>query len=179
MNTNHPHTFEIEIDRTEFARTIRKYYRDLAVWLVLILSLVPFVSVFSRPMNECESVWGVGGYVSLIAASSFLLAWVLTWLLNISILKRLADRRALKFHAIIEGAFLVIIDGNQDRKTHFRHIHDYTVDFREHRKVPGVGTILMNSFFAGNMPRAHLRIPAVPNALEVRDLLAEVDAERE
>lgn len=180
MNTPHPHTFEIEIDRKEFARIAAKSFRSTAFLFILPLSTLITALVMAEPLNQSETLSEILGTFLVLVTAVCTLAAGLIYCLHISIGKRLAKRRAKGFHAIIDGEFLTIIDGPQNRKTHFRHIHDYTVAFENHKKRPNMGSVLMNAFIVnGNTLRAPLRIPAVPNALEIRDLLAEVDAERE
>ncbi len=80
----------------------------------------------------------------------------------------------------VEGAFLRVQSGvflRQDRKIHFRSIHDYAVVETYFSRLTGVQVLRMN--VSGSMQRPWLHIAGIKDCLEVRDMLAEVDARRE
>ncbi|MGB6220638.1 hypothetical protein [Haloferula sp.] len=171
MTTTTPHTFDIKIDRNEFIRVSAK---EEVVTVRLISTLILFVGallVAGVLSDETSKAWVPFANLLGAIATGVTLAWATGTVYASTIGYRRGSRRADQFRARVEGAFLRIIDLKSDRKIHFNQIVDYQIDESD---SPNVATLSMNTSSGGRVI-----IPAVINALETRDLLAEVDSERE
>jgi hypothetical protein len=175
MTTTAPHTFDIAIDRNEF---IRHHARLEALAFSLLFGVIMFfVSLFCHAQIVDETTHSWLPILSLLGC--FFTAAVIVYLLGTlyeSTIGRLrASRRADQFKVSVEGAFLRIIDLKSDRKIHFRQIVDYQI---KDRNASDIGLLSMMTT-AGGQQNSTITIPAINNALATRDLLAEVDAQRE
>ncbi|MFC7338402.1 hypothetical protein ACFQY0_14505 [Haloferula chungangensis] len=175
MTNTTPHTFEIAIDRDEF---IRHHATLEAIAFSLLLSIVMFiVALFCQNLIVEETTHSWLPMISMLACVSA--AAIITFLMGCLYKRTIghyrASRRADQFKASVEGAFLRIIDLKSDRKIHFRQIVDYQI---KDRNDSDIGLLSMMTT-AGGQQNSTITIPAIKNALATRDLLAEVDAQRE
>lgn len=177
MTAAPPTNFEIEIDRDELIRRTARELRGIAgACIAFPMALACFIW-FSALTEKPASVVQVVGVLLATAFVTLLGMWVGRWLYHCVHGHRYARKTGTAFRATVEGAYLRMQRLNDDRKVHFRQIVDYTVKGKGSKRVPGVASIVMST--TSGAQNAGLQIPCVKNALEVRDLLAEVDAQRE
>ena len=185
MKTTHPEAFDIEFDRDELRSVFARSYRYWARGVLGFFAFFAFIPLFAWLLDfakyerpEVMPAWFAAG---LVLVGTLALLWGCIWLGGELFLRlvgtRLGEKRAQNYSARVEGAFLRIINGKSDRKTHFRQIGDYEAVLGNKRK-PEVGNINMMLASAGG-GQVYLALFAVANVLATRDLLAEVDAARE
>jgi hypothetical protein len=175
MTSTAPHTFDIAIDRDEFVRHFAKSEAVLVRILGGVIMFYVAAIVHGTIISDTDDLWFC--IISLLGCFSggFTLAWFGGSLYKRTIGHYRASRRADQFKASVEGAFLRIVDLKSDRKIHFRQIVDYQI---KDRNTSDIGLLSMMTT-AGGQQNTTITIPAIKNALATRDLLAEVDAQRE
>ena len=184
MKTNHPENFEVEIDRDELRKYFGHLYRQnfwaLGMVFGLLAALGSLAVLFERLASSMMFL-SAGLIVFLLLAAASISSVFLVWLVTRTAFllhgKKVTEKRAGAYRVEVEGPFLRVIDGKSDRKIHFRQIGDYEAVLGNKRK-PDVGTIRMSGPSGANSV-SFLLIWAVKDVLKMRDLLAEVDAERE
>lgn len=179
MKTTYPENIEIGFNRLILARSFLR--ADLValtyglciplmfLWLTLVTQGLEWVVYSSLPK-------GIGMVVVFLGASLAAIgSWVLLGLAYYLIWgKTRSLKRASEYSAQVEGPFLRIIDGRADRKIHFRQIGDYEA-IRD-KKAPELGMIRLRT---NGMTATISQLNGIKDVLSVRDMLAEVDAERE
>ena len=181
MSDQYPSTLNIEIDRDR----LRKYLRVkwLFSWTLPLcflggmFGLAPigkaidhgFTSGTAAALFVARTV-GIGVGISLLIALFCYLIFS----------HRLASRLAASLEVSVEGAFLRVRQHTSvmsDRKLHFRSIVDYatTQDFLMH--YFGIHALQMATTAGGQ--NTNLIIPGVKDCLRVRDVLADIDRQRE
>ena len=179
MSDQYPETLNIEIDRDRLRNYLRT--RWLLNW-VLALGFFGGMFIFAGVSAAVErgslsaGVTFVAKCVALSLGSTTLLALFLYFILS----HWRAARFAASLQISVEGAFLRIRQRTSvvsDRKLHFRSIVDYTTtqDFLMRRF--GIHTLQMATTAGGQ--NTNLIIPGVKDCLRVRDLLADIDSQRE
>lgn len=184
MKMNHPENFEIEIDRSELRRFFADSYRR-AYWtiggVIALLGGLFSMAIIAELLEGVTFFLPAWLVVVISLVSVFAVCVLLVWLFaEFAFLvygKRAGEKRVSTYRIRVEGAFLRITDGKRDRKTHFRQIGDYEA-MQGNKRKPEVGTIRMFGPVSG-ANTIGLTIWAVKDVLAMRDLLAEVDAERE
>ncbi|WP_411845423.1 hypothetical protein AAFN60_17050 [Roseibacillus persicicus] len=186
MKTNYPEVFAIELDRDEVAREFAQLYRvsswmllgavGFLVWLAVFTKSLEFLSY--NPNSVVPNGVLVVGFFILTTVLVVAGVWLLSELIYRTIGKRMGAKRAARFSVDVEGAFLRIIDGRSDRKIHFRQIGDYEAVSSKRKNKPTVGTVRMR-IVSGGANTSFLSLYGVKELIATRDLLAEVDAERE
>ena len=132
-----------------------------------VFIMMPIISVLSDDDPR--------GYLIILFLITFALAaFPLTKLYELTFGRRKARKQAARFKAMVEGSFLRIIDLDTDKKIHFLQVVDYQTDRSGYSKDTSTAALQMNTNSGGT-----LLIPAVKDALRMRDLLAEVDSQRE
>ncbi|QEG37831.1 PH domain-containing protein [Bythopirellula goksoeyrii] len=181
MNDQYPETFPIEIERDKLCR----FYR---VQSFIACSIVPFAFGFlfggastskdrQRDFENAEQVWseflrgaitGIG-WGLLIGATLYF------------VFGHFAARRwATALEVAVEGDFLRVKEGGstrRDRKLHFRAIVDYATFQNPLMRLCEIDGILITTTSGGVY--STINVYAVKNALEVRDMLSEIDRLRE
>lgn len=180
MNTKYPERFEIKLNRDELEKSFIEaeqvvimttlFAPLLALWAWLFMKGLDWLLYTEIPKN-------LGLFLAFIISS---ISAVLAFLLLSSIYryiwgKKKTAKRAKNFLAEVDGAFLRIVDGKSDRKIHFRQIGDYEA-IRSKKEDSLVGAIRMRTI---GLNTQFLILNGVEDLIPTRDLLAEVDAERE
>ena len=181
MSDQYPSTLNIEIDRDR----LRNYLR--VKWLFSwALPLCFFGGMFglatlgkaidhgfpSRAAAVLFVAKGIGIGIGITLLISLFCYFVFS--------HRLASRLAASLEVSVEGAFLRVRQHTSvlsDRKLHFRSIVDYatTQDFL--MRYFGIHALQMATTAGGQ--NTNLIIPGVKDCLRVRDLLADIDGQRE
>ena len=155
---------------------LRVEFASVRAILMFLLGFTTFfvVSLFVVPLGlEEHAFYYIIPAVVLAVAS----AYPIGGLYAATIGRRRSTKRANGFKASVEGNFLRIIDGDTDRKIHFREVVDYQTDRSGYPKTSTVASLIMST--TSGIQLGRLMIPAVIDPLATRDLLAEVDAQRE
>ena len=176
MTSTASHNFDIGIDRDEFIR----FHANMEAYAFRIIGCVIMFFVAANSLHritECTtSFWLLLLSIPTCFIGGGTIAWLAGSLYGRTIARYRAARRADQFKVSVEGAFLRIIDLKSDRKIHFRQIVDYQI--KDRNASSNIGLLSMMTT-AGGQQNSTIVIPAIQNALETRDLLAEVDAQRE
>ncbi len=182
MSDSYPESFTIEIEREKLCRYLRRLWVLLPcvlfIWLGAMFGLA--WTLGDEPRKEFDSVMdvviafclgpglGVAIGVMLVVSTYFLF------------IHRAAKRYAESWQVSVEGPFLRIKEGVssiQDRKLHFRAIIDYTYFQDSAMRKCGIEGIELTTMAGGQ--NSTIRIKGIKNALEVRDMLSEIDRQRE
>jgi hypothetical protein len=181
MSDHYPETLNIEIDRHRLRNYLRtKWLLSWVLSLGLFGGMAGFASIGAAVERGSHS-WQAGvGFVAKSVALSFGSTTLLALLLYFILSHRLAARFAASLHISVEGAFLRVRQHTSvlsDRKLHFRSIVDYAItqDFLMRRF--GIHALQMATTAGGQ--NTNLIIPGVKDCLRVRDLLADIDSQRE
>ncbi len=181
MSDQHPHSLRIEIDRPRLKKYLRlKSFPALLVPIVVFGALIGFSSISKRADGSKIAREEV---VFLIAKSFAEGAGVgvgLTLLIYFPFAHPLADRRADTLDVSVEGSFLRLRQHTiikTDRKLHFRSIVDYATTQSFLMRWCEVQALQMTTTAGGQNPP--ILIPGVMDCLKIRDLLAEIDSQRE
>lgn len=180
-SATYPDVLHIEIDRD----SLRNYLR--AKWLLSWVCCLGFfggmfgLAGAGAAIERGSHSWQAG--VMLFAkslgiglGSTTLLALILYFILS----HRLAARLAASLEISVEGAFLRIRQHTgvmSDRKLHFRSIVDYATTQGSLMRRFGIHALQMSTTAGGQ--NTHLIIPGVKDCLRIRDLLADIDSQRE
>ena len=176
MTSTAPHNFDIGIDRDEF---IRFHVNMEANAIRLVGGIIMFFVVMhclSKITENVTNFWLFLLSIPTCFIAGGTIAWLAGSLYGRTIARYRTARRADQFKVSVEGAFLRIIDLKSDRKIHFRQIVDYQI--KDRNASSNIGLLSMMTT-AGGQQNSTIVIPAIKNALETRDPLAEVDAQRE
>jgi hypothetical protein len=182
MTENFPNEFAIEIDRDGLARYFERTYLTALLWTFGGLG---FVSGFIFGTHRVEAlepsrVLMAVGLPLLHGTLAALPGLTLGWLLYAVVFRRQAHKAADATTVTVEGPYLRLRTewpARTDRKLHFRAIVDYaSVESKAQRKC-GIQALLMTTIAGGQNPC--IRIPGIKDCLAVRDLLAEIDSQRE
>lgn len=111
-------------------------------------------------------VWGIGIFFAI---------WLLANLYELLWGKRRSAKRAANFSAEVDGSFLRVVDGKSDRKIHFRQIGDYEAMLNK-RDANFPSSIRMR---LTSLNSQFLVLHGVQDPIATRDMLAQIDAERE
>ena len=183
MSDSYTESFEIEIEREKLCRYWRRQWTFMAMMPCLGLGGF-FGLAFSlggpKDRQNFEFVMEVVIAVATglgigLATGIFVLA-----LIYFVFLHRTAKKEADAIHVSVEGAYLRIREGVssiKDRKLHFRAIIDYAYFQDSLMRECEIGGIELNTIGRGQ--DATVRLRGVKNALEVRDMLSEIDRQRE
>jgi hypothetical protein len=181
MSNSYPDHFTIEIERERLRTYLRTKY--LLSWVLglgffgVVFGLASMGEAFDRGIESWQAgVVLVAKSIAIGIGASSLIALFLYFLLS----HRLASRFAASIELTVEGAFLRIRQHTiilSDRKLHFRSIVDYAVtqDFLMRRF--GLHALQMTTTAGG--PTSTINVPSVKDCLRVRDLLADIDQQRE
>jgi hypothetical protein len=181
MSDQYPSHFAIEIDRVRLRRYLRaKWYLSWSL-LFLLFSGLPMlgflVEEFERGIrSNREMVVAVAKAVGIALAGSQLLALFLYRIFSHGVAARWAESIELT----VEGPFLRLRQhflSLTDRKLHFRSIVDYTTAQDFFMRWFGIETLQMTTIAGGNSSAVNVR--GVKDCLKVRDMLSEIDRQRE
>jgi len=180
--STHPNKITIEIDRPR----LRRYLCANALFPCLILffifgvplSIAPVADtldhgVFATKMDATLLLFGT---LAKGVAISQLLALAYYFLFRHRATLRAADNLEIT----IEGPFLHIREyksARMDRKLHFRSIVDYATMDGPLMRFFGISALQMTT--TGGGLNSTITLPGVKNCLAVRDLLSEIDSQRE
>lgn len=180
MKTIHPERFEIEFDRNKLGQVFLTTECTsvasvlgiplLVLWVYLVESIWNWLDAHTM-MYGMLALGAVLLTASLIVGGIFFVSWKIYkafWGMPRSM------KRAESYYAEVDKAFLRIIDRKSDRKIHFRQIGDYEALLE--KEDANVGGLRMRLTSVGS---SFLTLHGVVNVIAIRDLLAEVDAERE
>jgi len=177
MSDQYPQTLNIEIDRDRLRNYLRtRWLLNWVIGLGLFGGMVGLAGIGSALERGIHS-WRAGvAFFAFSFGSTTLIALLLYFILS----HRRAARFAASLQISVEGAFLRIRQHTSvmsDRKLHFRSIVDYatTQDFLMRRF--GIHALEMATTAGGQ--KTNLIIPGVKDCLRVRDLLADIDSQRE
>jgi len=181
MSDSYPEHIAIEIDRGRLRTYLRTKY--LLSWMLCLgfcggmLGFASTGQAFDRGIESWQAgVVLVAKCIAIGIGASSLIALFLYFLLS----HRSASRYAASIELTVEGPFLRIRQHTfilSDRKLHFRSIVDYaaTQDFLMRRF--GLHALQMTTTAGG--PTSRINVPGVKDCLRVRDLLADIDRQRE
>ena len=181
MSDQYPDTLNIEIDRDRLRSYLRtKWLLSWVLGLGFFGGMIGFASVGAAIERGSHS-WQAGvtfaaKSIALSLGSTTLLALLLYVILS----HRLAARFAASLQISVEGAFLRIRQHTSvmsDRKLHFRSIVDYATIQDSLMRRFGIHALQMATTAGGQ--NTNLTIPGVKDCLRVRDLLADIDRQRE
>jgi len=181
MNNNYPEKLELGINK----KILALFFKKSETTKVLTIVFLPLflVALYIFPMLSQWFIYELSIYKYLAVALSFLCSGVSSFLL-LWVIGNLYERiwgnersiiRASEYFVEVDGAFLRIADGVSDRKIHFRQIGDYEaiLDSKD-KSLPGV----IRMRITGSSTQ-FLTIQAVEDVVATRDMLAQIDAERE
>ena len=181
MSDQYPSTLNVEIDRERLKNYLR--VKGLLAWALPLsffggmISLASVGAAIERGSHSWRAgVTFVAKSVALSLGSTTLLALLLYFILS----HRLAARFAASLQISVEGAFLRIRQHTSvmsDRKLHFRSIVDYATTQDSLMRRFGIHALQMATTAGGQ--NTNLIIPGVKDCLRVRDLLADIDRQRE
>ncbi len=182
MSDQYPSTLSIEIDRDRLRTYLRvKWYLCCAVPLSLFGGMFGLAAVFDKSVHRVATS---GGATVLLAVKALGIGIGLALLIALFcyfiVSHRIASRFAATLEVTVEGTFLRIRQHTivmSDRKLHFRSIVDYATTQDLLMRYFGIHALQMATTAGGQ--NATLIIPGVKDCLKVRDLLAEIDRQRE
>jgi hypothetical protein len=181
MANPHPANLNIEIDRVRLRRYLRaKSFLSWVAPLSFFGGLFGFASVGKSFDKGGLSPGEILGIVSVRISVGVCIALLLASLCYFVFSHRAANRRSAALEVTVEGAFLRIREDDlvvSDRKLHFRSIVDYSTYEDFLMRYFGVSSLRMATTAGGH--QGWLMIPGVKDCLRVRDLLAEIDSQRE
>ncbi len=181
-NDKYPSAFTIAIDRER----LRGYLRtgSLIAWtgvLAIFGALFGFATI-TKAIDSGE-LHSMRELIILIATHTLIGmgAGITVGLVCYLCLSHWQSALAARYIAVsVDGPFLCIQRGafiRSDRKIHFRCIHDYTVIDHWLARRFGIQTLQMTVSGGGQHP--FILIPGIKDALKTRDMLAEIDSQRE
>jgi len=181
MSDQYPDTFDIEIDRDRLRNYLRtKWLLSWVLGLGFFGGLISFATV-GAAIEQGSSSWRAGlMFVAKSVALSFGSTTLLALLFYFILSHRLAGRFAASLQISVEGAFLRIRQHTtvlSDRKLHFRSIVDYATTQDSLMRRFRIHALQMATIAGGQ--NTHLIVPGVKDCLRVRDLLADIDRQRE
>ncbi len=181
MSNPHPVNLSIEIDRD----LLRRYLRTQAflAWAapMCVFGGVLGFGAISRIIERGNMTAGAAcALASKAIAIGVSAAFLLAALCYLIVSHRIAARRAATLEVTVEGAFLRVRQHElveTDRKLHFRSIVDYSANQDFLMRQFGIHSLQLATTAGGQ--NGTLVIPGVKDCLKARDLLAEIDAQRE
>lgn len=181
MSDSYPESFSIEIERVKLCRYWRRLWTYSASMPCSIVGLFGGFAIGMPPKRrDFESVMDVVTTAGWSLAISVVLMATLLGLVYVFFIRRIAKREADALYVAVEGPFLRIKEGVtnvKDRKLHFRAIVDYVYFQDSNMRKCGIEGLQLNTIGSGL--DATIRIRGIKNALEVRDMLSMIDAQRE
>lgn len=181
MNDPHPTNFEIEIDR----ESLKKYLRTKSI-LVWLGPLGLYGGLFGLLVLCKQAEQGeVHSWIQVLALLRYAVMGLVIGTALGSVCYLILSRwRAARFaeaiRVSVEGPFVRIrqfLWTYSDRKLHFRSIVDYTVVQGPLMRRFGIEALRMSTAACGQ--NSFLTIHGVKDCLRVRDMLAEIDSQRE
>ncbi len=183
MSDSYPENLSFEIDRV----ALRKYLR--AQWLLLWLYPLAFLGVlfgfvlFSNQLEKgrlasgeilAAAVFSIGGGLAVGASLGLAGHFIFTYRSS----RRFADTVELS----VEGPFLRLRHQSKrrmDRKLHFRSIVDFVCAEDSLMRRYGIQSLQLTTTSGGPHGHGGLVINGLKDCLKVRDILAEIDRQRE
>lgn len=183
MSDSYPANFEIEIDREPLTRYLRAQHRMVWFYLMLVVGLFAG-SISATKYYETHAalpwttiLWTVGWRFLCIVLALQLLGMI-GYVLSIRTVTTYVEGLLLA----VEGSFLRIrksLGGvEQDRKIHFRLLLIYSTKQDARMKRLGISTLVMTASVGLEATRS-IEVPGVKDCLKVRDMLSEIDGNRE
>jgi hypothetical protein len=178
MTDSYPESFTIEIEREKLCRYLRLE--------VLCGSLLPctffgsyfgLVTAFQRYASDNIDLWT---RIPLRMGAGFVIGSAVALVVYAIFGHTMSRLRANGLEVSVEGAYLRISEGvfmRNDRKLHFRSLVDYSCFSGPLMRFCRVEGILLNTTAGGRY--STLCLKGIKNALEVRDMLSEIDRMRE
>lgn len=179
MTDSYPESFEIEIEHEKLYRYWRRMWTLGASMPCLGFGVfVGFAAaVPPKGRNDFESAMHVVTTVASGAVLGLAAGTIVLLLIHALFIRRFARREADALFVAVEGPFLRVKEGVsciRDRKLHFRAIIDYAYYQDSHMRECKIGGLELNTISGGT-----IRLRGIKDALEVRDLLSKIDAQRE
>lgn len=183
MADPYPENIEIEIDHEGLCKYLRlTWFKALAVLFLFFGGLLGFVG----PLEDIEKsefqgipwlIMKLGSGVLVGALIGVLIAVVIYFLFCHSKAKKVSQMLECR----VEGAFLKVVHysgfNKLDRKIHFRAVTDFSIiDDRRMQKF-GIKALQMNT--TGGSSTGLIRVDGIRDCEKVRDMLAEIDSQRE
>ena len=183
MSDAYPANFEIEIDREPLTRYLRAQHRTAWVFLMLFVGVCAGLISASKYLETHAALpltancWPAG-WRCLCYVIGFQLVGLLGYVLSVRTVKTYVDRLLLA----VEGPFLRIrkrVGGvERDRKFHFRLLLVYSTKQDARMKKLGISTLVITTSAGAEMNRT-IEVSGVKDCLKVRDMLSEIDSQRE
>ncbi|MEP4078210.1 hypothetical protein [Haloferula sp.] len=177
MKTNHPESFEIEIDRKKLLRISKR--DELSGYFVLLM-LIAGLAILCGSKAYFISLYmtfGLWGALLIPGLLTVATAWALAKLLMLIFGNRRAIKFADAYRVLIDGSCLRVVTPRTDHKIHFRQIVDFELLKESPFYTDKVNTIMMRTTVGGQNSMS-IKLLAAVNPLRTRDLLAEIDAQR-
>ncbi|MDB5328557.1 MAG: hypothetical protein JWM57_4126 [Phycisphaerales bacterium] len=187
MSYSYPTNFEIEIDREPLTRYLRAQHQMIWFYLMLVGGLFAgsmsaanyYESHVSLPWTTI--LWPVGWRFLCIVLALQLLG-AIGYMLSVRTVSTYVESLLVS----VEGPFLRIrksVGGvEHDRKIHFRLLHIYSTKQDARMKKLGISTPVMTTSVSLQPTRTidrTIEVPGVKDCLKVRDMLSEIDNQRE
>lgn len=181
MTDPYPSTLNIEIDRDR----LRKYLRVKWLWMwTYPLSFFGILFGFAACAGALDDgITSRSDALLLVArciATGIGISALIALVCYLIFSHRIASRLAASLEVSVEDAFLRVREHARvmfDRKLHFRSIVDYAVTQDSLMRYFGIHSLVMTTTAGGQ--NTNLIIPGVKDCLQVRDLLADIDRQRE
>ncbi len=181
MADQYPESFPIEIERDKlcFFYRLQSFFACsfLPVFFGVLFGAAGTRGERQRDFDNAEQVWSEFFRGALMGCAIGLLIGLILYLVFGYFTSR---RSANELEVSVEGPFLRIKTGPfivQDRKLHFRAVVDYATFQNPLMRFCGIEGILMTTMSGGQ--HSTVRVHGIKNALEVRDMLSDIDRLRE
>lgn len=185
MNDPYPPHLTIEIDRKRLAKYL--CFKWLLMW-VFLCTFFGFISGMGNIVNTLEGrrppkIASLNDLLLLISSELAMhigIAFLIAVLLYFIFSHRFALRSAASLEVSVEGPFLHLRQHATlliDRKLHFRSIVDYATTQDFWMRQFDISSLQMTTTAGG--PQSTVTIPGVKDCLKVRDMLSEIDRQRE
>lgn len=181
MSDPYPETLNIEIERDRLRNYLRvKWLLCWALPLSFFGALFGFASITRTLDHNVTSIAGVVFVVALRIGTGIGISFLVALFCYLVFSHRNASRLAASLQITVEGSFLRLRQQTgvlSDRKLHFRSIVDYAATQDSLMRHFGIHTLQMATTAGGQ--NTTLMIPGVKDCLRIRDILAEIDSQRE
>jgi len=183
MSDTYPVNFTIEIDRPLLRKYLQwRWSRSVVVVVACFFGIFGFAGSVDYIRDHATSQLGAILYMAGAVVISVALSLVASAVIYFGFVRRRVARYVDSLNVSVEGPFLRIREDGLvliDRKIHFRSIHDYsTVQDSPMRKFGMYSLSFTTSGFRSAHHGANA-ILGIKDCEKVRDMLAEIDAQRE
>ena len=183
MSDSYAENFEIEIDREPLTRYLLAQHR-MAWFYVMLFVGVCVASISATDYFAAHAAlprtaifWAVG-WRFLCIVVAFQLVGVIGCMLSARTVTTYVECLLLA----VEGPFLrvrkCVVGVERDRKFHFHLLLIYSTKQDTRMKKLGISTLIITTSVGADATRT-IEVPGVKDCLKVRDMLSEIDRQRE